>query len=250
MADNWLTTHAVIAYRVNCLCADESGQHLYVGRPTTISKLDASTGISLGQQAVSKNDWVYCIDPVTDRSVLVVTGCRMDIWKEKGSSKAANSRTTSSTSSSISWAHQRSLVSNSPPLPGTTQRPFISSVRQLSSDPAHRAFTVFDGTVRTIDIERGVQLRKFTGHKGRVWCVVEAFSNISAVLASGADDGTVRFWDNRAAKGEVKCINMKAGRVSNMMQLKNGSMLVATCPDRPSSRVGCGAVLRIWQVRD
>lgn len=82
--------------------------------------------------------------------------------------------------------------------------PFSADVSALawSSRGDSCACALDDGTVLVFDVEKGTQVARLVGHRGRVVCL--AYSWDGHQLASGATDETVRTWSLDAAT-EVRC---------------------------------------------
>jgi DNA excision repair protein ERCC-8 len=82
--------------------------------------------------------------------------------------------------------------------------------------------------VRLVDLRSGANTHSLAGHSGAVlstcWSPVQEH-----ILASGATDGSVRFWDVRRSVGELGSLNLEdsVGRPSNTTATFSGSSLQA-----------------------
>ena len=92
-----------------------------------------------------------------------------------------------------------------------------------------------DGSIRSIDLQRAREVKRFEGHVGEV-SAVAVLPNNRAV--SGGQDGTVRVWDLGAGK-EVRCLTGHAGRVLG---------LVVTADGKHALSGGEDGTVRLWIV--
>jgi len=222
--------------RVNCLTASVPKPNnviYYVGRPThfSVHSIDLISGKerNLGFHETSKNDWVYCLNELLPFRMLVTTGDKLEIWARDGRR----------------WEFSRSLIN-----PGRAgrgeQRPFISSVKPLSHAPESSfGLAVFDGSVRSIDVESGKTTFHAQEHKGRVWTIENIFEHI---FASCSDDHTIKVWDLRDPKKSQLTIGGNIGRVSSILKLSDSKMVSASCPD-DLRKTEERAQLTFWDIR-
>lgn len=220
-------------HRVNCLSSFEkqSGEKLFFAGWATQFTLHDHTSKRLKYAHTSDNDWVYVIQPLSESSLLVVTGCRLDLWKFVPESE--------------NWELNAALIEE-----GKRQktRPYISAITPLKDQPSHYGVAVFDGSVRVYDLE--AQKTTFHGkeHKNRVW----AIENLSThCFASCADDGYIKLWDRR--QGPKSTFTVKdnpkvSARVSILLNLENNQLLSGSCPDKVKQSA-TKAQFSFWDIR-
>lgn len=198
-------------------------QPFFVGQATRFS-LFQTDGHMLSDYPADPNDWVYVLHPLSQKRMIVVTGSNMAIWKK-----------------AHGWQQSSFLVRDSSRM-ANWQRPYISSLTRLTEDDSKVAYTVFDGSVRVLDLTTGKSIVRWQEHRNRVWSVVNCCHSL---LASSADDRTVKLWDVRQ-QPSVCTFTGHAGRVSSLLSLDT-RLVCATCPDNP--RDGQGAALICRDVR-
>ena len=165
------------------------------------------------QQAVKNwvahaNDWVYCIEPLTDAKLLVVIGSTIEVWDNIYSED----------------------IERSPLLQEVRkakQRPHVSAIIRLEHASHVMPCALFDGSVRIVDIEAQQVIRSYDEHKNRVWTVKEVKPS---VIATGADDTCIKLWDVRL-KNSLATIPNNPGRVSCILKLNDEQFISASCPD-------------------
>jgi len=89
-----------------------------------------------------------------------------------------------------------------------------------------------DGRLRSWDIERGVCIQVFAGHRGQVFCVAQLKPGR---ILSGGEDMTLRIWDATTAS----CLHELRGH-------KGWVRSVAALPDGRIISGGEDALMRIW----
>lgn len=221
-------------HRINCLASFESytGKPFFLaGWPTKFTLHDAKTQKRLRSTHTSNNDWVYAIQPLTKESLLVVTGCRLDLWSLKP-------RT-------FEWELQQELIVEDKTL---SQRPFISAISPLQENPGKYGVAVFDGSVRVYDLTARATIYKGTEHVNRVWTV----ENITPhCFASCGDDGFVKLWDLRQPPKSIVSLKgniYEKSRVSVLLRINDNQLMGASCPDNPKySRTK--AQFTYWDIR-
>jgi WD40 repeat protein/GNAT superfamily N-acetyltransferase len=198
--------------RVHCLSEAPSHRPSYfVGRSTMFTEYHIDSQEEVDNTYTSENDWVYCIRPLSERKLLVVTGTELDVWV-----KPKNS-----------WKHCENLVKQ--PYPKPRQRPFISSLTKLEGAENLYGLAVFDGSVRVIDLNTSKQSHHWQEHRERVWVI----ENITPhIFASCADDRLIKFWDLRE-KNSIKTIGGHPGRVSAILRLEDTLLVAGTCHTNP-----------------
>jgi len=199
-------SHEYNKRRVNCLAAGVNRQKpsIFVGFPTMFDEFNIIEGRTVSSTDVHANDWVFCIQALTEKRVLVATACVLDVF-DKVDNK---------------WSRTKTLVEEGPKI--GKQRPFISSLTPLKSSPAHYGLGIFGGQVKVLDVEQGKIVRAWQEHRKRVWAV----ENISRDLfASSAEDKTIKLWDARADKS-IASLDTPNGQAHALLS-PNETMLIA-----------------------
>ena len=137
-------SHQYNTRRVNCLAGglNPIKPSFFVGFPTMFDEFNFIENRTEASTKVHGNDWVYCIHPINQRNLLTVTGCTVDIWNK----------------TDIGWQYRDNLVPEGRRYQAQIGRqkkwlrPFISSLASLSSAENHFGLSLFDGSVRVIDI--------------------------------------------------------------------------------------------------
>ena len=195
-------------------------QHFFVGQATQFS-LFSKQGQEIGRYQADPNDWVYVIHQLSKKRMLVVTGTNMALWKKDHG-----------------W-QQDSFVVEDKRRFQDGHRPYISSLIPLANDTSRIAYTVFDGSVRVLDLTTQRPVIEWREHQNRVWSVVTCCHSL---LASSADDGTVKLWDTRF-RNSVCTFSGHSGRVSSLLSLDT-HLVCASCPNRPSPQNGASLICR------
>lgn len=205
-------SHEYNKRRVHCLAAGTNRQKpsIFVGFPTMFDEFNIIEGRTVSSTETHSNDWVYCIHPLTESRVLLVTGCVLDVF-EKVENK---------------WNRSKTLVAEGPKV--GKQRQFISSVTPLKSATSHYGLGVFGGYVRVLDVEQGKIVRSWQEHRKRVWAV----ENVSRELfASSAEDKTIKLWDIRAEKS-VATFENSTGQAHALLSPNETTLIAGVSQER------------------
>ncbi len=210
-------------HRVHCLTSFEShlGKPFFMAgwaRQFTVHSYEKCERMS--HTFTSGNDWVYAIEPINRKSILVITGCKLDMY-------AYNVK-------KHQWEHDQSLITEKERI---QPRPFISAITPLKNDPGKYGLAVFDRAVRVIDITTGQITFSAQEHNpnripyhDRVWTIENI---IPHCFASCGDDGLIKLWDIRQAASllTVKDRTDVPARVSVLMKIDENQLLSGSCPD-------------------
>lgn len=206
--------------RVNCLAGGGSvdDPSLYIGFPTMFDRYSLIEGRTVSYATVHKNDWVYALQPLDEKSVLTVIGCNIERWVEEDGT----------------WTKAERLVEE-PKRPRQRrrnkrhQRPFISAL--TSVEGSTYAYSAFDGSVTLIDVTNGSVMQQWKEHTGRVWDVKPISETL---LASCGEDGTIRFWDvnQSSSVGLIDC----GMQVNALAKLDAHHCVAGVGPDETSWR--------------
>jgi WD40 repeat protein len=208
--------------RVNCITRGGKADSptLLVGFPTMFDEFSLVAGRTTSSTPVHKNDWVYDIKPLDDTHALTVVGCVVDLWQKHAHG----------------WRCQDTVLGElprvkvkSPRGKVRTQRLFISAAQPLINKTDLVALSIFDGSVRVLDINRKTVVKTWKEHRGRVWGIENIAENI---FASSGEDKKVKIWDLRQAKS-IHTLRDHVGGVNSMLNLDERTFLASTCPDRP-----------------
>lgn len=220
--------------RINCIAAlgssDRSKAAFYTGVPENVYLWEHKVGTQaikcIRRYFAKENDWVYCIEVLENRDLLVVIGSDFEYWKMKG----------------LDVAQKFSLIEET--REKKKQRPHISAITRLAHNSRHVALALFDGSVKIIDMDRSILIRDYREHWGRVWSVLDLFSH---VFASSADDKTIKIWD---ARQEKSCWTLggNPGRVSSLAKLSDYVFISGSCPDN-IKLAGNKASISFWDIR-
>jgi len=221
--------------RINCiteLFSDMNTTRFYVGVAKYVQLWDGKTGEMVNSFNVSSNDWVYCVEPLPNNRLGVVYGSTLQVWN-MGVDKLKN----------VSVKKRSNLIVASPDKNSLGQREHISSIVKLHNQTKF-ACAVFDGSLRLVDIATQQTSQKFHEHEGRVWSVVKLEDD---VIASSADDCTIKIWDLRISHS-IHTIFAGSGRVSSLLVLNVNTLLSGSCPDDVFG-VREKASISFWDIR-
>ncbi len=225
------------ARRINCLAHGLNPQRpsVFVGFPTIFDEYNLIEGRTSSSTTVHRNDWVYCLHPLSDDRILAVVGSKIDLWSKINSQ----------------WQYSETIVPEAVKVPVTVkgrtkwQRPFISALTSLQGSENHFGLTSFDGSVKVLDLEQKAIVREWKEHKQKVWTVESVQEHI---LASGGEDRTIKFWDLRQPEQSVHTIADHVGQVTSMLGLDKNTLVAGTCPVN-AMQGGNGAEIRFYDVR-
>lgn len=205
----------------------------FVGLPTMFDEFNFIEGRTEFSTKVHDNDWVYSICPLQEKNILIVTAGNVDVWSKENNS----------------WHHKENLISE--PRQQRTrkscdkpQRPFISSLVPLSSSKDLFGLSVFDGSVKVLDVVQKRVVVQWKEHVGRVWAVE---SITPQLFASSGQDRSIKLWDTRHKKS-VHTIPDHVGPVSALLSWDQNTLIAGTCPENACS-INQGAEIRIYDVR-
>jgi hypothetical protein len=216
--------------RVNCITELENTETVktfYVGTPKHIRLLDGQSQQVIKEYHASSNDWVYCIEVLETRNLLVVIGSDLEYWDMQSTAPK-----------------KQKLIQETAAQHRSQQRPHISAITRLDHNRALLASALFDGTVKITDIVARTLTRNYHEHVGRVWSVMNLSPHI---LASSADDKTIKIWDVRQSKS-TRTIGGNPGRVSSLLRLSDTILISGSCPDN-LSKDSEKASITFWDIR-
>jgi len=226
-------SHPLNKRRVNCFATglNPHKPSFFVGFPTMFDEYNLIEGRTDSCTKVHTNDWVYCVQPLSESSVIMVTGGSVDVWNR----------------GERDWRYGRNLLpegSRYKDSNGKSQRAFISSLTPLKADPNQCGLACFDGSVKILNMTQGKATKEWKEHKDRVWSIENIDEN---TFASCGEDRTVKIWDARHSKS-VRTIPDHVGQVTTMLSLNETTFVVGTCPDR-AFKQRKGAELRFYDMR-
>lgn len=219
--------------RVNCLATGLNAQKpsFFTGFPTIFDEYNLIEGRTTSLTKVHPNDWVYCIHPLTDKRILVVTGCNLETWDKVDKE----------------WIRAKSLIRE----PATNyrqqkkqQRPFISSLTPLKASPHLFGLGIFGGDVKVMDIQQEKIVHQWSEHKKRVWTIENVTEQI---FASCAEDSFIKFWDTRLQNSALTLVS-SIGETHAMLSL-NDNVLVAGSSRTATPASNEGAQLVFYDIR-
>lgn len=214
--------------RINCLAAGVNKKNpcLYAGFPTMFSEYNMIAGKTTSLAKVHKNDWVYCVHPLTETRNLVVTAGTLDIWEKFNEG----------------WKLANNVIPERKKIQG--KRCHISVLTPLESSPNHFGTGVFGGFVQVVDIEACAVVKEWREHSGRIWAV----ENVSRdVFASSSEEGLVKVWDARLNKS-VMTLPKHVGGVTTLLRIKENVLVAGACQLNPVS-ANEGAQLLFYDIR-
>lgn len=219
--------------RISCLVEKYStaqNTHFYAGVARCIQLWDARKGEKIGEYRASFNKWIYCIEKLPSNRLAIVYGPTMQVWKMPASNLLKPERRDNLIEA------PRTIAPNQPV-------EHISSITTVNNR-TQIACAVFDGSVRIVDIASRTTVTRYQEHEKRVWKVVKLEENI---LASCADDQTIKLWDIREPQSIVTVVG-GAGRVSNLLVLSPTTLFSTSCPDDLSTAQERASISR-WEIR-
>ena len=215
--------------RINCifpvskLCPENERLRnlIFLGQPRGVSIFNTATSRVLSSQILHRNDWTYCIVPLSNAAshplLAIVIGSALE--------------THSFDSDKNSLSKQSEVWSCHSVQKGI--RPHIASLAKMCESSV-LVGGCFDGCVRCFDPVKNCCSLELEGHSGRVWDVL---SLSSSTVVSGADDKTVRLWDIRCQPGErlIWTSDNLVGRASSLLQISEFCVVCGSCADTPQS---------------
>ncbi len=229
-------SHELNTRRVNCLAAGQNPckPSFFVGFPTMFDEFNLIAERTESATKTSKQDWVFCIEPLSASRLLAVTGCTVDLWKKQDCQWKFSQK--------VVWEGKKRQVT----VNGKTrrQRLFISSIKPLNQEKTSFAMAVFDGSTRILDLQTTKIVKTFREHQGRVWSV-EPISQ--QVFASSGEDRTIKFWDVRQ-NASVHTIADHVGQVTSMLKMSDHVLVAGTCPEDMST-TNHNAEIRFYDIR-
>lgn len=203
--------------RINVIAQNTFGDPntFFTGTPKFLQLWDATSGEMLKSWKAHDNDWVYCIEPISADSMIVVAGSTMNIWSQVDKE----------------IPHTTPLIAEKRK---AKQRPHISAIMRLESNRDLLACAIFDRSVRVVNIATQTVVQTYCEHnpkkipgKDRVWSVIELEPSC---IASCADDATIKIWDLRQPKS-VATLGGNPGRVSCLLKINDAQFISGSCPD-------------------
>lgn len=213
--------------RINCISSNTFGDQnlFFTGTPKFIQLWDSKTSRMRKSWKADNNDWVYCIEPLKEDSIIAVIGSRMELWSDI-----------------YALPKIEPLIVEKKEY--NKQRPFISSIARLESNPDRMSCALFDGSMKVVNIVSQTVEKVYQEHVGRVWSVIELLPQI---MASSADDKTIKIWDLRCANS-VMTIRGAPGRVSSLLKIDDQQFISGSCPDNPRESAE-KASISFWDIR-
>ncbi len=205
-------SHAFNAKRVNAIAAglDPHSPSLFLGFPTLMDEFSFIENRTITSTLIHKNDWVYCIHPLTDKKVMNVVAGNLEVWEK----------------TERQWKRSKLLVSENRKK-RNNDREHISSLTQIEGNANLYGFGVFGGGVKVIDIQKETIVNSWQEHAQhkRVWST----ENIAPqVLASSGEDKLIKIWDLRENKS-VSTMGPHVGEVTSLLKLNPQTLVAGTC---------------------
>lgn len=190
---------------------------MFVGLPKMFNQYNFIETRTESCASVHKNDWVYCIHPISQNKVLAAVGCTIKSFDRLNNG----------------WSDGDIVLPEAPAIKGKPgskplyQRQFISSIIPLKSSENLYGVSFFGGSVKVLDVESRTIIQTWQEHTGRIW----ALENLHPqVFASSGEDKVIKIWDIRL-KNSAHTIQGHVGQVTAMLKLNENTLLAATCPD-------------------
>lgn len=228
--------------RITCLAAGTNlhKPSIFVGFPTMFNHYNLIEGRTESTAKVHGNDWVWTIKPLTNNRILAVVGGVIDVWKQSDKGWFFDERVMNEEPKYQTIGMDKKTQKDKK----ISQRPFITDVCNLDPQNSLVAFSSFNGSVQTLDLEKKRVVKRWCEHKGFVW-KVEKFSE--QLFASGSQDSLVKIWDVRQDKS-IRTIPVKHGQVTAMLALNSHTLLTGSCPEKENN-TNKSAQIRFYDLR-
>lgn len=223
--------------RINCITPHRTfngKKAIYTGTPGyvqlwEVQENDLVQNRFLRGYKAHNYDWVYCVEVLENKDLLVVVGPNLEYWDMRG------------------FDPEKTRLIQEQPLQSDVPRnkQFIPAITRLENNRNIVASVQFDGSLKLLDIKTGQLKQTYKEHLGRAWSVINLSDDL---LATGADDATIKIWDLRQSKSAFS-IEGQGGRVSSLLSLTDSNLFVsAACPDKvyESAEKAC---ISFWDMR-
>ncbi len=205
---------------------------------------------SVQSEADTGNQRVYCINPLTETKLAVVTGSVLDVWEKEERLLQQNWRKKeelcNQTSSSL---RIQTMVTVRDSLSADFQgsRLAIGFVKKYTDgDEEEDGYSCRGkGSLITMDVNTKEIVSRYDEHTGGVWSVINLSPHI---LATGSDDRTVKIWDLRQAESVYTFEDGFNGRVSALLALRDNFFVAGSCPSEYTASDEKGR-LTFWDLR-
>lgn len=229
-------SHEFNQRRVNCLAPGvvPTKPSFFVGFPTIMDEFSFIDNRTTTSTKLHDNDWAYCIHPLNSKEMLAVVGGSIDLWGKEDKK----------------WEYKDKIVSEEKKywtqINGKKRqvRPFISALTPLSSDKSLFGYSMFNGSVRTVDITTKKITANWQEHTDRVWAVEQISEH---VIASSSDDRSIKFYDLRERKS-IHTIPDHIGSVTSLLKFDSNTLLAGSCPPNVIG-TNTGAQIRFYDIR-
>lgn len=213
--------------RINCITETifRGAPAFYTGSPGVIRLWDINEQRVINEYKTGGEDWIYCIDAFSENQLLAVIGTDLESWNLSDERSIARATI-------VKEARRQRNV----------QRAFISAIRRLTHNNQLLAMTLFDGSVKVVDLNTQKITRHYQENEGRVWSV----DNLGEqVFASSAEDATIKIWDVREARS-IKTLSNNPGRVSAILRISEDVLISGSCHKDPRQEA---ASIKFWDIR-
>lgn len=226
-------SHEFNKRRVNCIAPGvDSNSQIFIGGPTMFSEYNVMESRTKTVTQVHRNDWVYTLNPLTEKKLLVGVGGSLHLWEKEDELWKMDG---------MLFEEEKALRKKGDPKP---ERAYISSVAPLQSGQGHFGFSLFDGSINVYDLETKNFVIQWNGHKGKAWKIEPISVNL---FASSGEDRSIKLWDHRVGYA-VNSIDDHVGQVTSLLAFDQSLLLAGTCPENPSDSPN-GAEIRYYDVR-